>query len=81
MSPNTYNGWTNRETWLVNIWFMDGMDAEEAVSAGYLQEMVEEYVYEKIETCGFIADMIDLGCIDWEALADNHNSDLDERQA
>ncbi len=21
MAKNTYNGWANRETWLVNIWF------------------------------------------------------------
>jgi hypothetical protein len=21
MTRDTYNGWTNRETWLVNVWF------------------------------------------------------------
>ena len=74
---NTYNGWTNRETWLVNVWFMDGLDCSETVTADYLQDMVEEYVYEQIETCSFIADMIDLGCIDWESLAEHHNSDVE----
>ncbi len=21
----SYNGWTNKETWLVNVWYLDGM--------------------------------------------------------
>ena len=74
---NTYNGWTNRETWLVNIWFMDGLDTGELITADYLQEMVEEYVYEQIKECSFVADMIDLGCIDWVELAENHNYDVE----
>ena len=78
MNMSEYNGWTNRETWLVNIWFMDGLDTEERISAEYLEEMVEEHVYNQIETSGFVADMIDLGCINWAELADNHNSDIDE---
>lgn len=73
---NTYNGWTNRETWLVNIWFMDGLDCEEEVSAEYLEEMVMEYVYNQVPECGFVADMIDLGCINWNELADNHNQEV-----
>ena len=73
---DTYNGWTNRETWLVNIWFMDGLDSEETITAEYLEEMVEEYVDSKIEQCGFIADMIDMGCIDWASLAEHHNSEV-----
>jgi hypothetical protein len=37
---NTYNGWRNRETWLVNIWFnpenQDDLDcAKEALDAMY----------------------------------------------
>ena len=69
-----YNGWTNRETWLVNIWFMDGLD--EFVTPMYLREMVEEYVYSQIDNCGFISDMIDLGCINWTELAESHNEGM-----
>ena len=25
MTRNEYNGWTNKETWLVNVWYMDAM--------------------------------------------------------
>ncbi len=61
-----YNGWTNRETWLVNIWFLDGI--EEPMSADEIENMVHEYVGEQ---AGFVSDMMDLGCIDWIELADS----------
>lgn len=30
MNDTTYNGWTNRETWLINLWL--GVDATEAAA-------------------------------------------------
>ena len=72
-----YNGWTNRETWLVNIRFMDSQDYDETISAEYIEELVSEYVYEQIEVSGFIADMIDMGCINWQELANSHNSQIE----
>jgi hypothetical protein len=80
---NEYNGWTNRETWLVNIWFMDGIDGSEPVSAEYLQEYVEDYVelmLGQADESGFIADMLDMSGINWIELADNHNSELEETE-
>ncbi len=74
-----YNGWTNRETWLVNIWFMDGLEGR--VTAGYLEEMVTEYVDSIVPASSFIADMMDLSCINWEELAESHNSGFDEDSA
>ena len=72
-----YNGWTNRETWLVNIWFMAGIESK--VTPDYLQDMVEEHVdYCLKGSPGFIWDMINLSVINWEELADNHNSDREE---
>ena len=77
-----YNGWTNRETWLVNIWFMDGLDGTEPVTPDYLEEMVDEYIgsiFDSLpegESAGFIKDLIDTGCINWAELADNHNIEI-----
>ncbi len=77
MENTKYNGWTNRETWLVNLWFGDNfsMDVEEGIeiSAEYIQETVESYVDEIVtESASFVADMIDMGCINWNELASHY---------
>jgi len=65
-----YNGWRNRETWLCNIWFLDGID--EPMTADQIKEMVEDYVEEQLGGWeGFIADFIDLDLIDYDELAEN----------
>jgi hypothetical protein len=38
MSDNTYNGWTNRETWLVNVWF----SPESRADVEYARETLDE---------------------------------------
>jgi hypothetical protein len=41
-----FNGWTNKETWLVNLWFGDDFlqrsEEGEIVTARFIQETVEE---------------------------------------
>lgn len=73
-----YNGWKNRETWLVNIWFGDSFtaDAEEGIeiTPDYIRETVEQYIEDKLgnDWCGFIHDMMDLNAIDYDELAEHH---------
>lgn len=72
---NRYNGWRNRETWLVNLWFGDGFSADAAegieVSEDYIRETIENRVEECVnEPNGFVMDMLDLGAIDWHELAE-----------
>lgn len=75
-----YNGWKNRETWLVNIWFGDGFAAlqEDGVNLtpGFIEEEVEAYIDEILGRgngdAGFIRDMMDIGAIDYEALASHY---------
>jgi hypothetical protein len=54
---NTYNGWTNYETWRVNLEIFDGMTLEdfgyEAVQESYdfdhFEDVLREYAEEAIE--------------------------------
>lgn len=57
-----YNGWTNRETWLVNLWFEPQnvedleyakgiLESEYGVLPGYLQDMcyIEQINWEELK--------------------------------
>jgi hypothetical protein len=68
-----YNGWKNKETWLVNLWlgdyFTDLQEEGHPITEDYIREMVEEFTEDKLE--GFLADMLNcaLGEIDYRELA------------
>lgn len=51
MSENTYEGWTNRETWLVNLWltneeglYRDACEAAGIMSGADLDDWLSDYV-------------------------------------
>lgn len=67
MTNNTYNGWKNRETWLVNVWYGDNWKCCEDV---HLTQYLLEEMVDKLGN-GILQDMIDLDCIDWEELRDH----------
>ena len=63
----TYNGWTNRETWLVNLWF----NPETKSDIDYIEETLENDFLEIIEKHALVniyVDMIDFNCINWDEL-------------
>ena len=67
-----YNGWTNRETWLVNLWF----DPVSKSDIDYLEETIESDFYELIGTSASIyVDMIDFNVINWDELRDYYEDE------
>lgn len=81
------NGWTNRETWLVNLWgFTEDEYADELARAGevdelaaYLEESVTSYLKADVHIPdeGFAADLFSgaLALVNWYELADTMASD------
>lgn len=88
---STYNGWKNKETWLVNIWYMDQMPGYfEDIMGQYhvepceLRETIEYIAHEceamsRLET-GLLLDFISdaFAEVDWDTLADHLNEELAE---
>lgn len=66
----SYNGYTNRETWLVNLHF----NPESRADLDGIKDQIEEW-YDGLNP--FMQDMIDLQAIDWDELA-SHFEDEDE---
>ena len=86
----TYNGWKNKETWLVNVWYMDHMPEYFAdmdqyeVEPNELEEAVT-YICEEGEALsslpsGLLSDFISTcwGEVNWHELADHLNETLKE---
>lgn len=87
---STYNGWTNYETWLVNLWFGEAFDDEaQHMSQGILtgdraKEVVENYL-DSVEalTPGFVSDVVNtaIGAVNWDEIADHYQADEPEADA
>lgn len=87
---NGYNGWTNRETWLVNLHFGDSEDyiADMAKDADYdldtfadsIRNMVYDYVEEQTLN-PFISDLMNLSSIDWRDLAESWMADYQNTES
>ena len=59
MEDNKYNGWTNRETWLVNLHF----NPESKEDLERIKEEIDE-LEESIQNM-FLRDYVDFSKIDW----------------
>ncbi len=69
-----YNGWSNRETWLVNLWFEEWFEQYKRdgfeLTPQFIKSTIEEYVDSFEIGSSFITDMINLSGIDWNQLSE-----------
>ena len=61
------NGWTNRETWLVNVWF----NPETKEDVDYIEETLEDEFMDIHGARDIYIDLMDFGSINWDELRDN----------
>lgn len=84
MDEREYSGWTNRATWLINLWLNNDPGSQEAASEAAaeggedtLREMVEEGFSEALERGGMLADLITyaLDQVNWGEIAHSFGED------
>ena len=80
MAISRFNGWRNKETWLVNVWLGDILEMYEEEGVPVTEDNIEELVDNIIETelstleNGFVRDIMNcsLGEIDYRELAQRY---------
>ena len=68
----SYNGWSNRETWLVWVWY----NPESRDDVEYARSVIDEQ-YDNIPQ-GPLRDMIDIDAINWEELLGHFEEEEEE---
>tara|TARA_R100000654_G_C2645123_1_gene122328 strand:- start:376 stop:648 length:273 start_codon:yes stop_codon:yes gene_type:complete len=80
-----YNGWTNRETWLINLWLGDDISefGFNDMSPDSLETFVQDLYYHFTSTISetyslknMWLDFIDLGDINYQELSDHYRSEF-----
>jgi len=70
-----YNGWTNRNTWLINLHFGDAIREELEEDASNTAETIENFItdilqYQEENAHSVIRDFIDTSNINWYEIYD-----------
>ena len=77
MKTTDYNGWTNRNTWLMNLHFGEIIREEIQEDAATTSEMIENFISDLLNedianVPMFISDFIDMSEINWGEIWEHH---------
>ena len=68
-----YNGWTNRNTWLINLWFgeiiREELEEDASLSPEALENMVMDVIQAEVELSSLmLRDFLDFEGINWQEI-------------
>ena len=76
------NGWSNKETWLVNLWLGDLLHQQQeegtVITAEYIEELVDDLIADSgVRGDGFIANLLgcSLGNINYWELGEHYDDE------
>ena len=81
MNNEKYNGWTNYETWKVNLELLDGVTAKDLFGrkceGEEVQEYIEDLTYDQCQPRSFSGDcvLLFLSNVNWDEIAEHLNED------
>lgn len=76
-----YNGWTNKETWLVNLWlgdyFQQEIDDGQTICASHVKDTINNMLADAPEMLGLFSDLLStaIGKINCHEIAAHYKND------